>query len=168
MVEEALHEGRSVIFFQNVKKYDIELWSNRFLFDVIAKDYVTKTSERCDAHYDLVRDIIQMSIDSRISFWEDDDTLREWIYLLVEQKYPWFVCSSWNHLRPTAISFLHNASLLCCHTGNLHQLLHKNMISHLWEDTDFMTSMVDQAIFFHSLEHRSQKSFLKTFKKIFT
>ena len=164
MVEDALREGKSIEFFRQILKYDIELWKNKYLFDIIANDTVYATSDRCDAHYDLVRDIINMSIESHISFWQDDDTLRQWIHLLVEQKYPWFVCSRWNHLRPTAISFLHDASMMHCHTGNLHQLLRQHCISSLWEDDDFMHSVENQEIFFNTLEKGKNKSFLKTVK----
>ena len=164
MVEDALREGKSIAFFKNIQKYEIELWENKYLFDIIANDTVYATGERCDAHYDLVRDIINISIESRLSFWQDDDTMYQWIHLLVEQKYPWFVCSLWNHLRPTAISFLHDASMMHCHTGNLHQLLRQNCIASLWETDDFMHSVTDQALFFNTLEKRKNKSFLKTVK----
>lgn len=164
MVEQAFYDGDSRCFMQRIKEYNIELWDTRFLFDTIARDSVLKASDRCDAHYELVRDLIYTSIEERTIDWNDDDTMQEWIHLLVEQRYPWFVCSLWNHLRPTAISFLHNSSMQCCHTGNLHQLLRQELIANLWDSDDFMSSSVDQAIFFNHVE-KGSKSFRKTFRK---
>lgn len=164
MVEQAFYDGDSRQFMKCIKDYNIELWSTRFLFDTIARDKVSKTKERSDAHYELVRDLLQSRIADHVMEWNDDDILQEWIHLLVEQRYPWFVCSLWNHLRPTAISFLHQSSMQCCHTGILHQLLRHNLIAHLWENADFMSSSVDQAVFFNEVEH-ADKSFRKTFRK---
>lgn len=163
MVERAFHDGDSDYFSMYVEQYNISLWNNRFVFDTIARDDVHQTKDRPEAHYDLVRDLLQFSIEHRTVDWDDDDVLYEWIHLLVEQKYPWHVCSVWNHLRPTAISFLHQCSMSCFHTGNLHMLLRQNMIAHLWDDCDFLSSMVDQASFFHKVE--SSRKFRKTVRK---
>ena len=164
MVERAFRDGDSDHFLQYVEKYNSEIWSNRFVFDTIAQSTVQRTRDRPDAHYELVRDLLQFSIEQRTVDWDDDDVLQEWIHLLVEQKYPWYVCSVWNHLRPTAISFLHQCSMSCFHTGNLHMLIHQGLIAHLWDDADFLSSMVDQSVFFHIAES-SNKSFRKTVRK---
>ena len=165
MVERALDNGDSTLFYKHIQDYNIELWTTGFLFDHIERDVVYKTRERCDAHYELVRDLLVSSIeDDQLDWYDDDDILQQWINLLVERKYPWFVCSVWNHLRPIAISFLHHASMVHCHTGNLHQLLRQGLIAHLWEDVDFMASLEQNSSFFVDMEY-SNKSFLKTFRK---
>ena len=79
MVERAFHDGDSSSFEKYVSEYDIQLWSNRFVFDMIARDYVHKTSDRPEAHYELVRDLLQFSIEHSTVDWNDDDVLHEWI-----------------------------------------------------------------------------------------
>lgn len=98
-------------------------------------------------HYELMRILLDATIASNYSFW-DEDQIKRWIDMLVERKYPWFVCKSWNHLTPLAISFLHESSMFHHHSSNLHKLLHQRLIENLWEAPDFMSSMTDQYSFF--------------------
>lgn len=164
MVEQAFYDGSHNRFMHYIESYNIELWKTRFLFETIERDDVLYTRDRCDAHYELVRDVLQKSIEEKSHNWDSDDIVEQWIHLLVERKYPWFVCSVWNHLRPTAVSILHHASMIHCHPGNLHQLVYQKLIAHIWEDVDFLCNLGDQNDFFTCVEH-THKSFRKFFRK---
>lgn len=155
--------GETSLFLESSNKQNIDLWGCDTLFYAIQETCVDQTNKRCSAHYDLMKVLIDASFEE-YDIWQDDDYLKKWIHLLVEHKYPWFVCSSWNHLRPVAISFLHHTSLVYQHFGVLHQLLRHDYIDHMWND-EFLYSIVDQSEFYRMLMKPKYKSFLKIFKK---
>lgn len=133
-------------------KAKLNLWQDDIVYYWIAygphsHQKRSEEYENVTMHYELMRILLDASIVSNSSFW-DEDQMKRWIDMLVEHKYPWFVCKSWNHLTPLAISFLHESSLFHHHSSNLHKLLHQRLIQNLWEASDFMSSMTDQYSFF--------------------
>ena len=130
----------------------LNLWQDDIVYNWIAygphsHQERSEVYSNVTMHYELMRILLDASIASNYSFW-DEDQMKRWIDMLVERKYPWFVCKSWNHLTPLAISFLHESSMFHHHASNLHKLLHQRLIGNLWEASDFMSSMTDQYSFF--------------------
>lgn len=161
-IMELFDTGKTDLFLKSVKDRSVDIWCDEILFYLVEEKCVSATNQRCAQHYDMIKQIIDESIEEHHTLWQDDDLLKRWIYHLVECKYPWFVCSSWNHLRPIAISFLHQASLMYTHFGVLHQLLRHCYIEHMWE-CDFVGSIMDQSELFCAITKPAHKSFLKQF-----
>lgn len=132
----------------------LDVWENDTMLTWVTKG-PTSHAKRCEAfpnvtlHYELVRNLLDASTTSNYVYW-DEDRIKRWIDMLVERQYPWFVCKSWNHLTPVAISILHECSLFHHHSSNLHKLLHQGLIEHLWNVPEFMESMNDQFAFFRN------------------
>ena len=108
------------------ERHDARVGTKGFLIHETVRAFPNVT-----LHYELVRNLLDASTTSNYAYW-DEDRIKRWIDMLVERQYPWFVCKSWNHLTPVAISILHECSLFHHHSSNLHKLLHQGLIEHLW------------------------------------
>ena len=88
----------------------LDLWAGDTLYTWITTGPATHVGRTAmfpnvTMHYELMRSLVDASTASDYAFW-DEDQMKRWIDLLVERQYPWFVCRSWNHLTPLAISCL--------------------------------------------------------------
>lgn len=90
---------------------------------------------QCQAHCELLRELLLASFRIHIRYWQNATTIVEWTRLLVSRKYPWYICGLWvlHKIHTCAVEALGVISVEYCHFGVLNQLLHKKRIPHLWE-----------------------------------
>ena len=90
---------------------------------------------QCQAHCELLRELLLASFRIHIRYWQNATTIAEWTRLLVSRKYPWYICGLWvlHKIHTCAVEALGVISVEYCHFGVLNQLLHKKRIPHLWE-----------------------------------
>ena len=82
---------------------------------------------QCQAHCELLRELLLASFRIHIRYWQNATTIVEWTRLLVSRKYPWYICGLWvlHKIHTCAVEALGVISVEYCHFGVLNQLLHK-------------------------------------------
>ena len=79
-IMELFDTGKTDLFLKSVKDRSVDIWCDEILFYLVEEKCVSATNQRCAQHYDMIKQIIDESIEEHHTLWQDDDLLKRWIY----------------------------------------------------------------------------------------